>query len=64
VGEGALLYPEAFPGGRPPLYPDPVDLAAIAEERVAAGLETLPLEPLYLRKPDAVEPGARKRALS
>ncbi len=64
VGEGGVLYPDAFPGARPPLHPDPVDLAAIAEERVAAGLDTLPLEPLYLRKPDAVEPGARKRALS
>lgn len=63
VGEGGVLYPESFPGARPPLYPDPVDLAAIAEEHVAAGLATLPLEPLYLRKPDAVEPGARKRAL-
>jgi tRNA threonylcarbamoyl adenosine modification protein YeaZ len=63
VGEGGVLYPDAFPGARPPLYPDPVDLAAIAEERVAAGLETLPLEPLYLRKPDAVEPGARKRVV-
>lgn len=63
VGEGPVLYPEAFPGGRPPRHPDPVDLAAIVEEYVAAGRATLPLEPLYLRRPDAVEPGARKRAL-
>ncbi|MBA3745534.1 tRNA (adenosine(37)-N6)-threonylcarbamoyltransferase complex dimerization subunit type 1 TsaB [Sporichthya sp.] len=63
VGEGGVLYPEAFPGARPPLHPDPVDLAAIVEEYVAAGRETLPLEPLYLRKPDAAPPGARKRAL-
>ncbi|WP_019875591.1 tRNA (adenosine(37)-N6)-threonylcarbamoyltransferase complex dimerization subunit type 1 TsaB [Sporichthya polymorpha] len=61
VGEGGVLYPEAFPGARPPLYPDPADLAAIVAEHLAAGRETLPLEPLYLRKPDAVEPGARKR---
>ena len=64
VGEGGLLYPDAFPGARPPLHPDPVDLAAIVESFVAAERPTLPLEPLYLRKPDAVEPGARKRALS
>lgn len=63
VGEGAVLYPEAFPGGRPPLHPDPADLAAIVEEYVAAGRASLPLEPLYLRKPDAVEPGARKRVV-
>lgn len=63
VGQGAELYPDAFPGGRLPLYPDPADLAAIVEEHVAAGRPTLPLEPLYLRKPDAVEPGARKRVV-
>ena len=63
VGEGAVLYPDAFPGGRPPLHPDPADLAAIVEEHVAAGRATLPLEPLYLRRPDAVEPGARKRVV-
>ena len=63
VGEGAVLYPDAFPGGRPPLHPDPADLAAIVEEYVAASRATLPLEPLYLRKPDAVEPGARKRVV-
>jgi tRNA threonylcarbamoyl adenosine modification protein YeaZ len=63
AGEGAVLYPDFFPGACPPLYPDPVDLAAIVEEYVAAGLPTLPLEPLYLRKPDAVEPGARKRVV-
>jgi tRNA threonylcarbamoyl adenosine modification protein YeaZ len=63
VGEGALLYPDSFPAACRPLYPDPVDLAAIVEEHVAAGRPTLPLEPLYLRKPDAVEPGARKRVV-
>jgi hypothetical protein len=26
-----------------------------------AGIAPGPLEPLYLRRPDAVEPGARKR---
>jgi hypothetical protein len=30
---------------------------------VAAGLPTTPPEPLYLRRPDAAEPAARKRVL-
>ncbi len=63
AGEGPSLYPDAFPRGCGPVHPDPVDLAAIVEEYVAAARETLPLEPLYLRKPDAAPPGARKRAL-
>jgi tRNA threonylcarbamoyladenosine biosynthesis protein TsaB len=62
VGQGAALYPEAFPAGRSPVYPDPVDLAAIVESAVAAGARTLAPDPLYLRRPDAVEPAARKRA--
>ena len=57
VGLGAQLYPEAFPDGREPLHPNAADLA----RHVAAGLPTLEPVPLYLRRPDAVEPGARKR---
>lgn len=58
VGEGALLYPEAF--GRPV---GPTRLSAgwlaraVAEERA----ELHDPEPLYLRRPDAVSPGVRKR---
>jgi tRNA threonylcarbamoyl adenosine modification protein YeaZ len=58
VGLGAELYPDAFPDARPPRYPSAVELGAF----VAAGGATLPPDPLYLRRPDAVEPGARKRA--
>ncbi len=61
VGQGPVLYPEAFPAGCGPIHPDPVDLAAIVEAAVAAGTPTLPPDPLYLRRPDAVEPAARKR---
>jgi tRNA threonylcarbamoyl adenosine modification protein YeaZ len=60
VGEGGVLYPQAFANDIGPLYPAPGDLARIVEARLAAGEPTLPPEPLYLRRPDAVEPGARK----
>ncbi|TQL70245.1 tRNA threonylcarbamoyl adenosine modification protein YeaZ [Nocardioides albertanoniae] len=59
VGEGALLYPEAFPLPTGPLRPSAGWLArAVAEERV----ELMDPEPLYLRRPDAVEQAARKPA--
>jgi tRNA threonylcarbamoyl adenosine modification protein YeaZ len=61
VGEGAVLYPGAFPDARPPRYPDPAQLARLVEATLAAGGECLPPEPLYLRRPDAVEPGQRKK---
>jgi len=58
VGRGAVLYPDAFPRGCPPEHPSAGVLAqALAEERV----EPLDPEPLYLRRPDAAEPGKRKR---
>jgi tRNA threonylcarbamoyl adenosine modification protein YeaZ len=41
-------------------YPDPLSLVAIAGDRVRSGAESEPLTPLYLRRPDAVEPGAPK----
>jgi tRNA threonylcarbamoyl adenosine modification protein YeaZ len=61
AGEGALLYPEL--GAEPigPRYPDAADLAALAAERIARGIPAAPAEPLYLRRPDAREPGQRKR---
>jgi tRNA threonylcarbamoyl adenosine modification protein YeaZ len=61
AGEGALLYPEL--GAEPigPRYPDAADLAAISARRIASGVPPAPAEPLYLRRPDAREPGQRKR---
>jgi tRNA threonylcarbamoyl adenosine modification protein YeaZ len=51
VGEGAQLYPEAFPHGIDPRRPSAGWLArALADERV----ELHDPEPLYLRRPDAV----------
>jgi tRNA threonylcarbamoyl adenosine modification protein YeaZ len=59
VGAGAQLYAEAFPGHREPLHPSAADLA----RWVVRGLPTLAPEPLYLRRPDAAEPHARKSVL-
>lgn len=59
VGEGAALYPEAFSDPRPPLRPAAGWLArCVVEERV----ELHDPEPLYLRRPDAQIPPARKPA--
>ena len=58
VGEGAVLYPEAFPRGAGPRLPSAGWLArVIAEERA----ELHDPEPLYLRRPDAAAPGTPKR---
>ena len=58
VGEGALLYPDAFPTSLGPVRPSAGWLArAVAEEQV----ELMDPEPLYLRRPDAVEQAAQKK---
>jgi tRNA threonylcarbamoyl adenosine modification protein YeaZ len=56
VGAGALLYPETFPDARGPEQVSAAALAALAAERLAAGEEFLPPQPLYLRRPDAQVP--------
>jgi len=56
VGAGAVLYPEAFPDAREPEHVSAGALAALAAERLAAGAELLPPQPLYLRRPDAQVP--------
>jgi tRNA threonylcarbamoyl adenosine modification protein YeaZ len=64
AGAGAELYPE-LGGGRaasiPPRYPAAARLAGLAVARIAAGIAPGPVEPLYLRRPDAREPGKPKR---
>jgi tRNA threonylcarbamoyladenosine biosynthesis protein TsaB len=73
VGEGSLLYPSFLPNGHGPAYPAAGTVCRV----VTAALQTaerggpdgggegaaavLPAEPLYLRRPDAREPGAPKR---
>ncbi len=54
VGDGAQLY--GFSTADEPRYPSVLALA-LAAQRYAP----LPLTPLYLRRPDAVEPGATKK---
>ncbi|MCW2599150.1 MAG: peptidase glycoprotease family [Frankiales bacterium] len=59
VGDGALLY--GFATEQEPRYPSVRRLAEVAVRRHLAGEAALPLTPLYLRRPDATEPGAAKK---
>ena len=61
AGEGPVLYPELFACPIPPRYPDAACLAEIAARRLAEHDPPGPPEPLYLRRPDAREPGPPKR---
>lgn len=61
AGRGALLYPDAFPLAVAPEHPSAAEMARIVH---AGTVEVLAPEPLYLRRPDAVEPAARKRAVT
>jgi tRNA threonylcarbamoyl adenosine modification protein YeaZ len=45
---------------RGPEGPSPAGLVAVAADALRAGAAPAPLEPLYLRRPDAVPPGQRK----
>ncbi|WP_017571235.1 tRNA (adenosine(37)-N6)-threonylcarbamoyltransferase complex dimerization subunit type 1 TsaB [Nocardiopsis halotolerans] len=64
VGDGARMYADvlgaaADPVG--PLHPDAAAMAELALLRLCRGEELPAPNPLYLRRPDAVEPGARKK---
>ncbi|MFC4111435.1 tRNA (adenosine(37)-N6)-threonylcarbamoyltransferase complex dimerization subunit type 1 TsaB [Nonomuraea zeae] len=66
VGAGAALYAEILGQGGSelddvPPYPYAGALAALAAERLAEGTPLDPPRPIYLRRPDAVVPGAPKR---
>jgi len=61
AGAGARLYAGVL--GLPLLdadYPDPAALVRVAADRVRARAPQEALTPLYLRRPDAVEPGPAK----
>lgn len=58
AGQGAVLFPEAFPHRIGPTHPSAVALAhVVAQER----FELLDPEPLYLRRPDVMAPRPPKK---
>ncbi len=58
VGRGGMLYPEHFPNTTGPEHPEAGVLCDVVLRR---RFEILDPEPLYLRRPDAAEPGRPKR---
>jgi hypothetical protein len=66
AGEGGLTYGELFgvPVETHLLYPPGAALVALAARRVLEAAPSEPLTPLYLRRPDAVEPAGRKPVLT
>lgn len=56
-GAGALMYAETFTAAGQPQFPSASVLATMVAKHAAT---VLPPDPLYLRRPDAVEPAARK----
>ena len=64
AGAGAVLHREVFAGfdlDEELLHPSTPALVHRAAGRLLAGAPSDPLTPLYLRRPDAVEPGATKK---
>jgi tRNA threonylcarbamoyl adenosine modification protein YeaZ len=59
AGQGVELYDFGV-RLRPERFPPPASLARCAADRIRAAAPTEPLVPLYLRRPDAVTPGAPK----
>jgi tRNA threonylcarbamoyl adenosine modification protein YeaZ len=60
AGQGAWLYAENFGKLAEPEFPSASVLAALAARRLEAGMPLLTAEPLYLRRPDARQPGPPK----
>jgi tRNA threonylcarbamoyladenosine biosynthesis protein TsaB len=58
AGEGAVLYPDAFPVAHGPVLPGAGWLARAVAEELA---DLHDPEPMYLRRPDVMAPGAPKR---
>lgn len=56
-GAGALQYHDVFKSAHEPHFPSAATLCELVAEGRVTILEP---QPLYLRRPDAVEPGARK----
>ena len=66
AGEGGLRYGDVLgvPVEEHLLYPPGAALVALAAERIREAAPSEPLTPLYLRRPDAVEPAERKPVLT
>ena len=60
VGRGAELYPDELGPRLGPLDPSAAALAALVVDGLAGGRRFDDLEPRYLRRPDVMEPAARK----
>jgi tRNA threonylcarbamoyl adenosine modification protein YeaZ len=62
AGAGGELYADLWPHltRRPERYPDAVAMVRLAFDRIEGAAPSDPLTPLYLRRPDAVVPGAPK----
>ena len=58
VGRGPVLYPDLFASPVPVLDVEASGLARVAVSRILAG-EPMPVEPLYLRRPDALTTAER-----
>ena len=58
VGRGGVLYPDAFPNSVGPEHPSASVLCDVVANR---RFEIVEPDPLYLRRPDAAEPGKPKR---
>jgi tRNA threonylcarbamoyladenosine biosynthesis protein TsaB len=61
AGQGPLLYSELAGEPITPCFPAAAQLAEISAHKLASGAPASPAEPMYLRRPDAREPGRPKR---
>jgi tRNA threonylcarbamoyladenosine biosynthesis protein TsaB len=61
AGQGPLLYSELAGEPITPRFPAAAQLADISVRKLTSGAPASPAEPMYLRRPDAREPGRPKR---
>lgn len=64
AGRGGQLYPQAFGAALPTLDVSAAHLGLFAAQALARGEQLLPLQPMYLRQPDAVPSAGQKSALT
>jgi tRNA threonylcarbamoyl adenosine modification protein YeaZ len=61
AGQGPLLYPQLAVTAIGPEYPSAARLAQVSVERLSRLTPAGPAQPIYLRRPDAREPGPPKK---